>query len=393
MSNGVYAAVMTGKGVGAISTIQVIGPKAHNIISKIFTPSANHKLEPGKISLGNITDNTSIIDQVTIGCETFENFHINCHGNPLIVSDIMRLLNRKKVKLLTAEQLLAKTFHQQGLNAITIEAKINLLKAKTAAGSRLITNQIQNGLGKSIGKWFKGIKSTPLEKIKEQAIKILEASKTARMIIFGCKAVLIGPPNSGKSTLLNCLTGQDKAIVTEIAGTTRDWVSGSLNIEPLFLELTDTAGVEEALLNTSNAIDRESQKRSIGILENSDLVLLVLDSNKEAPELSKRAISKLANKRILTVLNKSDLLHIIDLNTLPDYLIKNFIEISAKHGSGIKELKQKILEICDVSKFKLNSPACITDRQGKLLNKLVKARTKQSATSIIEKLLNDRVFV
>ncbi|MHC4124423.1 MAG: GTPase, partial [Planctomycetota bacterium] len=227
MSTDVSAAVMTGKGVGAISTIQVFGKEARIVIEKIFRPlkDKNTSFEPGKILLGDIKNGKQIIDQVIIGCEGAENFAINCHGNPLIVSDIMQLLSKNEVKPVTAEQIRYKILSKQDdLNTIAIEAKLTLSKVKTLAASKLITSQIEGGLNQKALEWSN--KTDSLEKIKSDAEKILEASKTAKLIISGCKVVLAGPANSGKSTLFNRLIGRQKAIVTDIKGTTRDWVSG-----------------------------------------------------------------------------------------------------------------------------------------------------------------------
>ena len=387
----VFAAVMTGKGTGAISTIQVFGDSAETIIKKIFKPATAKPpvLKTGKILLGTITDATKTIDQVTIGCEGADNFAINCHGNPLIVEMIMQLLVEKGAKPVTSEQLLAKILSaQKDLNTIAIEAKLIQPKAKTLQGTKIIANQIHAGLNKKIQQWQKDINTLSLDEISAEADEILIKSRTAKLIIFGCKAAIAGPPNTGKSTLLNFLAGRQKAIVTDIEGTTRDWVSAQCRIDPLYVELIDTAGLDEKLTEGSDdAIEKASQQKNAEILDNADLVLLVLDNSQDENQLAERLLEKIADKLILTVLNKCDLPSRLDTAKLPRSL-NNTDRISAKEGTGIDNLCEKIRQICGVADFDLKAPVCFTERQGNLLQQLKNSESKDKAARIISELLN-----
>ena len=171
-----YAAVMTGKGSGAISTIQIFGDSAEVIIKKIFKPAGTMPTEfkGGQILLGKIIDGNETIDQVTLGCEGPKNFAIHCHGNPLIVADIMQLLNRFGAALLTAEQLLTKIhIAEKNVNTIVIEAKLARLRAKTVEGTKIIVNQIDSGLSKTTAGWLENINDTSLNQISIEADRIL----------------------------------------------------------------------------------------------------------------------------------------------------------------------------------------------------------------------------
>jgi len=386
---------MTGKGTGAISTVQVFGDSAEAVIKKIFKTVGTKpaKFKTGEILLGTITDGNETIDQVTIGCEQADSFAINCHGNPLIVADIMQLLQRRGATLLTAEQLLTKIISaRKPINTIAVEAKLSQLKAKTIEGTKIIVNQIDVGLSKKAAEWLENINEISLNQISTQAERILENSRTAKLIIFGCKAAIIGPPNTGKSTLLNCLAGRQKAIVTDIKGTTRDWVTAQCRIDSLFLELVDTAGLGGELLNPEDTIEKAAQKKSLEILEQADLVLLVLDNSHLTNHLDEYLLGKIAGKKVLTVLNKSDLPSKFDTDKLPE-ILSNTVKISAGEGTGIENLLEKIRQTTGVADFDLKTTVCFTDRQENLMKQLTNIKSKQQAASIITELLNGQLSV
>ena len=391
-----FAAVMTGKGTGAISTIQVFGDGAKAVMKKIFKLAGDKSatFKPGKILVGRIIDGSETIDQVTIGCEQENSFTINCHGNPLIVEMIMQLLGQHQVELIRAEELLTKILSaQENINTIAIEANLAQLKAKTLVGSKIIANQIDAGLGKKTEYWLRNINTISLEQIKSDAERILQTTRTARLIIAGCKTVLIGPPNTGKSTLLNCLCGRQKAIVTDIKGTTRDWVSGQCQIEPLALDLIDTAGLDGKLTAQAHGpIEKQAQEESIRILEQADLVLLVLDANQTVEQIDETLLEKIADKETIVGLNKSDLPGRLDTNKLPESL-SNTVQISAKAETGIENLAEKIRQTVGVVNFDLKTADCITSRQQNLLKQLTEAISKAQTQSIITDLLNGRVCV
>ncbi len=386
---------MTGKSTGAISTVQVFGDSAEAVIKKIFKPAGTKPAEfkTGEILLGTIADGNETIDQVTIGCEQADSFAIHCHGNPLIVADIMQLLQRCGATLLTAEQLLTKILSvQKSINTIAVEAKLAQLKAKTIQGTKIITNQVDAGLSKKAAEWLQNINAISLNQISTEAERILENSRTAKLIIAGCTAALIGPPNSGKSTLLNCLAGRQKAIVTDIKGTTRDWVEAVCQIESLSLRLIDTAGLDERPPALKDTVEKAAQKKSVQILEQADLVMLILDNSQANDQFDEGLLEKIAEKKIIAVLNKCDLPPKFDTGKLPE-ILSNIVPISAKEGIGVEDLLEKIRQICGVADFDLRTAVCFTNRQEYLLQQLINIKSKQQATSIITELLNGQLCV
>jgi tRNA modification GTPase len=221
-------AITTPKGVAAISSIELFGSRAAEIIKKVFESNRNNNCEfvKGQVYTGRIFTDNQTVDHVVLGVLDTNGFEINCHGNPLIVEKIINLLVDLGASPVSAETLfLAKLRTDKLLNFIQVESSTAKLKAVTPKGIELITNQPEIGLGKSTAEWLNNIAPNNLDEIKCQCHQILETSKNAKYLIEPVKAVITGAPNAGKSTLLNALAGKEKAIVTNVAGTTRDWVS------------------------------------------------------------------------------------------------------------------------------------------------------------------------
>jgi len=392
---------MTGKGVGAIAAVEVVGVGARGLLRRIFKPRGARRVEfeAGRILVGTIVDGQRVIDQVTIGCEGRDRFAINCHGNPLIVEMIMELLGRCGAELLSSEELLTRMLcADESLNTIAVEAELARLDAKTLAGTKIIAGQVEGGLGAKASEWIGKASAISIEQIAREAEEILENSERARLIIAGCTVVLAGPPNSGKSTLLNYLAGRQKAIVTDIEGTTRDWVSAQCRMEPLCVTVIDTAGLDEKWLDEKlaaipeNTVEKAAQAKTAGILSEADLILLVLDNSRSADQLNETLLEKIAGRKVLAVLNKSDLPARFDAGKLPKSLCET-VQISAESGAGIETLKERILQMTGVSDFDGKTAVAFTGRQETLLKQLTTAKSRQQAGAIISKLLNAPVRV
>ncbi len=383
---GLFAAVMTGPGAGAIATIQLVGESAHGVLSDIFRPSGDRPpaFETGRIQLGHIVDGGEMVDQVTIGCEGPGTFAIHCHGNPLIVERIMKLLQGRGVELLGAERLLARTSAaERPDDSIAVEVKLALTKVKTLEGARIIAAQMEGGLSQKVRQWSLEIDSVPPDEIARQAGQIRRDSEIARPIVSGCTLALIGPPNTGKSTLLNALAGCEKAIVTDVEGTTRDWVSCEILMGPLAATVIDTAGLDaDAVAAGHDEIDPAAQARSVEILQGADLVLLILDLSRPQVRIDRKLLETLAGKRVLAVLNKSDLPPRLDPGALPAGL-GTPVRISAKQATGLDDLIGAIGRTLGVADFDPHTPIAFTPRQQALLERLASAATPSDPAAIV----------
>jgi tRNA modification GTPase len=372
-----FAALMTSKTAAAISSIQLAGSGAEEIFKKIFKPLSQKSLvfSVGSILHGNIFNGDTLIDEVIIGCEGKDVFSINCHGNPLIVENILELLKKQGVKITELKEILVFLGKQKhGDNTIAIEADIVMAQSATLYGAKIIRHQTKMGLIQAANWWLDNLNGLEIDDIIIGAEQVLSDSEIAKFFIRGAKIVIAGPPNSGKSTLFNYLCGKEKAIVTDIAGTTRDWLIAKIRLKKIQAEFFDTAGLDETL-SEKNEIDAQSQWQAIELIKNCDLVLYVVDS-------SFRGNDNIQNK--IVVINKCD---------LAEDLLADGLKISAKTGSGIKELIDEIEQRLGVVDFDMKKTVCFTDRQKNILEQIAEAKTKQQIKKLIQELLKGEFAV
>lgn len=315
------------------------------------------------------------LDEGLAALETAHRAALHCHGNPIILQHLLEFLKTCRVKIVSFEQMLGRRLEAEGIHGIQAEAYLESLRALSLSSVQLIRHQITAGLCKTLQEWNR---SEDLQTIRTEAQKILQRSRIARRILQGVRIVIAGPPNSGKSTLLNRLTGQERAIVSNIPGTTRDWISAFGRIGPLWVEWVDTAGIDEELTR-GDTLEQIAQQKSKALLTECDLILYVLDISSPLETNPPPTNSRIP---MLTVFNKSD------LTGIRPFHYENRIVISALQGTGFEKLYEGILRVLQVSSFSLEEPAAFTKRQLHLLQHIASAQDLPTIKTTIQQLFD-----
>ena len=377
--NDTIATISTALGVGAISIIRVSGPESIEIVNKIFTKNLL-TIDSHTINYGYIKDGENIIDEVLVSLmkapKTYTKedlIEINCHGGIATTNKILELLIKNGCRLAEPGEFTKRAFLNGRIDLVQAEAVNNLLNATTDISRKQAINELKGNnsnlikeLREKLIQMISNIEvnidypeyedieevtnSKILPKLKEY-ISILEniisKSKEGRIIKEGINVALIGKPNVGKSSLLNTLLEEEKAIVTNIAGTTRDIVEGQINISGVVFNLIDTAGIR----NTDNVIEQIGVEKSKKVIKDCNLILLIFNNNDELTEEDKEIFNyvKQTNKPIIIIINKIDLESKLNKEIFSnDY---KTVEISTKTKEGISNLKEAIKEMFNLEKI------------------------------------------
>lgn len=397
--NDTIVAISTALGIGAISIIRVSGDDAIKKVNSIFIGKNLEKVASHTINYGHISENEKIIDEVLISVmhapKTFtrENIvEINCHGGIATTNKILEMLLNIGCRLAEPGEFAKRAFLNGRIDLIEAEGIMDLINSKTEQSRELAINQV----GGKVSNLIKTLRQKILEvianievnidypeyedieeltikdlekkmkNIKKQITKILEESENGKIIKEGIKTVIIGKPNVGKSSILNKLIDEDKAIVTDIPGTTRDIVEGTLNIGGLLLNIIDTAGIRK----TEDVVESIGVKKSLELTDKSDLVLYVLNNNEEITKEDLEIISKLKYKNYIIIINKIDLDKKIEEKYLTD---SNIVYMSTKDNLGFEELKNCIKEMYNLEKIITQDLTYLTNaRSISILKNIVK---------------------
>ena len=400
-------AISTPFGTGGISVIRVSGVDAIEKVNSIFKGSDLSKVRSHMISYGFILDyNNDNLDEVLVAVmkapKTFtaeDVVEISTHGGVLITKKVLERVLSTGVRLAERGEFTQRAFLNKKIDLIQAESINELIHAKNDSAIK-IANQ---GLNKETSNLVVGLRDLVIEliakievnidypeyedeiimtsdiiipKVKEiiQEMEIvIENSLKTKMIKDGIKTAIVGAPNVGKSSLLNTLLDEDRAIVTDYAGTTRDTIEATVNIGEITLNLIDTAGIR----NTFDEIEKIGITRSIKAINEAELVLLVIDQNKKLGEDDLKLLDLTKDKKRIVVLNKSDL----PVKTQ----IKNASIISIKNKSGIKELESRIIEELSLSELELSNYSYLSN--SRQIGKLEEAKTA------LESVLNNNVPV
>ena len=356
---------------GAISIVRLSGPEAIKIISRVFTNKKFITAESHTIHYGFMKENEEIIDEVLVmkmlapkTYTTEDIVEINCHGGSSTTNKILELLLRNGARLAEPGEFTKRAFLNGRINLLEAEAVGDIINAKSEKARTLAMNGITGTLTKMIQKLREEIVSLlanievnidypeyedeivithenikpKLDDIAEELKKIVKESENGKMIKEGIDIAFVGRPNVGKSSLLNAFLEEEKAIVTDISGTTRDIVEGSISLNGITLNLIDTAGIRE----TDDIVEKIGVDKSKKIIEQADVVILVLNYNEKLQEEDKELLDKIKDKKSIIFFNKNDLEKKIDINS-NDY--PNIVEGNTITETGLTNLKNKIIEM------------------------------------------------
>ena len=395
-------AISTALGVGAISIIRVSGNEAINIVNKITKFKKLDKVNSHTINYDYIVENNKIIDEVLISImkapKTFTKediVEINCHGGVATTNKVLELLLTNGCRLAEPGEFTKRAFLNGRIDLIEAEGIMDLINSKTEISRNLAINQVNGSTSQLIKDLrqsiieilanievnidypeYEDIEEMTTEMLAKRIVDIenniktiLNKSENGKIVKEGINVALIGRPNVGKSSLLNCLLEDEKAIVTDIAGTTRDCVEGTISIDGIIINLIDTAGIRK----TSDVVESIGVNKSIDLMNNSDLVLLLLNNNEELNNEDLELLNKIKDKNYLIVINKNDLENKLDISKLDKDKI---INISALNNNGIDELKNKIKQIFNLDKIETSDLTYLTNaRSISLLKQALNAIT------------------
>ena len=388
--NDTICAIATSQGVGAISIIRVSGSEAVDIVGKIFKGNNLKEVSSHTINYGKIVDKSgNIIDEVLVSVmlapRTFtaeDTVEINTHGGIAPTNKVLELLLTSGCRLAEPGEFTKRAFLNGRIDLLEAEAVMDMINAKTNTQRELAVNQITGKVSSLINElrddmvqiisninvnidypeyddveiMTNEVLIPKISKLKDKIVKILKESRNGRIIKDGIKTSIIGKPNVGKSSLLNALLEEDKAIVTDIAGTTRDIVEGQISINGILLNMIDTAGIRE----TEDKIEAIGVEKSIKMMNESDLVLFVLNNNEPLTDDIRTLLSQLDGKNYIIIINKNDLERKLDLNGI-DVDKSNIINMSILNNEGIDELKAKIVELFNISQIETTDPTYLSN--------------------------------
>ena len=370
-------AISTTTGVGAISIIRLSGIDAIKIVNKVFTKDLTNA-ESHTIHYGYIKDKEEKIDEVLVSImkapKTFTRediVEINCHGGIATTNKVLELLLESGARLAEPGEFTKRAFLNGRIDLLEAEATMDLISSKSETARKISINTLTgetSNLIKSLRSDLVQIISNievnidypeyedveemtndkvlpNIQKFRTRLVDIIKKSEDSKVIKEGIKVGIIGKPNVGKSSLLNSLIEEEKAIVTNIPGTTRDIVEGTLILGGITLNITDTAGIRES----KDIVEMLGVEKSLKIIDSSDLVIFILNNNEELSNEEKELLDKLKNKKKIIVINKIDLESKLDKSMLDDY-----IEISVKENIGIDKVKNKIRDLFNIGEIKSN---------------------------------------
>lgn len=393
MKTDTIAAIATAMSNSGIGIVRISGDEALDVADRIFRPKKGSRkvsdMETHTIHYGYVTDGDEVIDEVMLlimkaprsyTCE--DTIEIDCHGGVLVMKKILETVLKYGARPAEPGEFTKRAFLNGRIDLSQAESVIDVINAQNELALKSSVSQLQGAVLEKI----KAIRAVVLHEIAfiESALddpehvslegypeqlheimsdahskvkKLLDSSDNGKMLKEGINTAIVGKPNAGKSSLLNILVGEERAIVTEIAGTTRDILQEQIQIGGIGLNVIDTAGIRD----TEDIVEKIGVNKSREYIEKADLIIYVVDSSTELDENDQKIIEAIQNKKAIVLLNKSDLDAKTDASILQTQLNKPILSISAKNNTGIHELETLIEEMFFSGKLSFNDEVYITN--------------------------------
>lgn len=410
------AATATAMGSAGIGIIRISGPEAFAVLEKVFRPKNEKKVmseQPGyTVHYGMAVDGDQVLDEVLVmlmrGPHSYtaeDTAEIDCHGGRLVMQKILEAVLKHGARAAEPGEFTKRAFLNGRMDLSQAEAVMDLIQSKNEMALKSSLAQLKGTVRQEIEKLraqilyemafveaalddpehisldgYSDELLTKVRKIAAEVEKLLKSSESGRMLKEGIKTVILGKPNAGKSSLLNVLLGEERAIVTEIAGTTRDVLEEQLQLGEVSLQLLDTAGIR----STEDVVEQIGVERARKQAEDADLILYVADSSRALDESDGEILKLLEDKKALVLLNKSDLEPVITPEMMREKTGHPVLVISAKEGEGIQELEEKIRSLFFQGEVDFNDEVLITN----LRQKQALADAANSLTMVIESIEN-----
>lgn len=417
--NDTIAAISTAIGEAGIAIVRMSGDDSINIIDEIFKSASGKKMaeaENRKFLYGHIVDRDKQIDEVLVvkmkGPHSYtaeDIVEIHCHGGVVSVKRILNLILSKGARLAEKGEFTKRGFLNGRIDLTQAEAVIDMIKAKTDLSFDMGLNQLSGALSEVLNKLKDELVSMqalivanidfPDEDIEDAAYhdliersnkildkmdNLLENSKNSRLLRDGINTVILGKPNVGKSSLLNGLLKYDRAIVTDIAGTTRDIIEDYINLDGVLLKITDTAGIRE----TDDEVERIGVNIAREKLKEADLVIAIFDISREFDKDDEEILNLIKDKKHITILNKDDLEQKISDEEIKKYFKDDYLRLSVMENESVKKIENLIIDLFFDGELQISSDSVLSNLRH--INALKEA--KKSLLEVNES-LKQKVFL
>lgn len=397
MKTDTIAAIATGMSNAGISIIRISGENSLLLIDKVYRSKKGDKLlskeESHTIHYGYIVDGDEIVDEVMVAImkapRTYTKedvVEINCHGGIIVTRKVLEIVLKNGARIAEPGEFTKRAFLNGRIDLSQAEAISDFIQAKNELALKNSLNQLRGGEKEIIIKLrdnilydiayieaalddpehmsLEGYDNKLINNInKEEEIisNLIRESRNGRIIKEGIKTVIVGKPNAGKSSLLNWLVGEERAIVTDIAGTTRDTLEETINLNGITLNVIDTAGIRK----TQDIVEKIGVDKAVRVVTDADLIIFVIDSSTKLDENDKEIFTMIENKKAIILLNKSDLSQKVKLEEIQARSNKAILQISVKDSSGLEKIEKQIKDMFFNGEITLNEDIYITNERHK----------------------------